>query len=536
MPEYPDFIGPSYTLASKNAAQDRCVNLYPSKIEFGGKTRYELRHTPGLSPFVTIPKVPGRALWSGENRLFAVGDDTLYEVTTGVAVVVGAMNSAATPATIFSNGRQLMIVNGSQVWIATGTSVVRPSYGALTGLVNTTGTSVAATGTLKFPSTLAGLNVTINGVVYLVDSWINESNIILTTSAGVQALVTFNFTDFVNGVAGAVIGGYFAVLSPNSNTVNVSAVFNGLSWYSLDYQDRSARADRLQMLYVVGNNLWLLGTKTSEVWALSASAFPLDLIPGSVVDYGIWAPFSVAACGDSSIAWLSGSDRGIGPVILARGIGAGALQRISTDAVDEAIQGYNDATDAVGSVHTKDGHTFYILNFPGAKKTWVYDLTEKLWHERTYLSGGTTEVGQIQRFYAGFGREIMALAPASGKVYQVRSDVYDDDGVDIVRTRQAGHISHEQKWLFYSSLQLDCNTGQGIVANPSYTLEISNDGGNTFPMQIIQIGGAVAAYKTRIYWNRLGRSRDRVFRVTTRARNPQSWVAAYLEFQKGNGS
>jgi hypothetical protein len=31
------------------------------------------------------------------------------------------------------------------------------------------------------------------------------------------------------------------------------------------------------------------------------------------------------------------------------------------------------------------GHTFYVLIFPTADATWVFDIGEGLWHERTWI-------------------------------------------------------------------------------------------------------------------------------------------------------
>src|SRR5438309_2343680 len=80
MPAFP-LVGPSYPSESLSVDLQRCVNLYPEKDESGtGKAPWVLYGTPGLSVFATLPTSPGRGLWAGDNRLFAVGGSKLYEV------------------------------------------------------------------------------------------------------------------------------------------------------------------------------------------------------------------------------------------------------------------------------------------------------------------------------------------------------------------------------------------------------------------------------------------------------------------------
>lgn len=531
---YPNFVGPAYRLASINAAGDRCVNLYPSTIQSGtGKAKQSLEATPGLVAFTTLPSSPCRGLWAGDNRLFAAAGDQVYEVmSNGSTTLLGAVNSATTPVSFFANGvgTQLMIVSGNQVWVSNGGAPLRPSYGTLNSVVNTDGGVVNWVSGDKFTPTMIGTIIQINGTEYTVSDFISETQINLTASAGTQAEVETEWVEYVMGVAGAYIGGYFVVLAPNSNTINVSNLNNGLEWDALDYNQRISRPDRLQMIYTIGENLWLFGTNSCEAWYLTDQDFPLTRIEGSLMDFGIWAPFSVAAVGDNSLMWLSTLDGELGSVKLVNSLRAST---VSTYAVEYAIQQYSVSNDAVAYSYTANGHVFYVLNFPTAGKTWVYDLGENAWHERAY---GTDLAGQVQRFCAStFGEDIVGSG-TTGALYYMRSSAYTDAGTTIRRIRQAPHLSEEQLWLFYRYFQLDADVGNVPDAAPTITLEISNDGGKTFGAPITIDMGAAGEYTRRLKWNRLGRSRDRVFKVTCDAPVFQSWVAAYLQVDGGTGA
>src|SRR5690349_18885651 len=98
--KFDGFIGPTYTVRSKNHAADRAINLFCEQDQSGhAKSKLSLNHTPGLETFCTLPTSPVRALWAGEERLFAVGGDTLYEISSGGGVTTrGTVGGTTGPA------------------------------------------------------------------------------------------------------------------------------------------------------------------------------------------------------------------------------------------------------------------------------------------------------------------------------------------------------------------------------------------------------------------------------------------------------
>lgn len=536
MADYPDFVGPAYRLRAKIAAGDRCINMYPETIESGtGKHRAALVHTPGLSLFATLPASPCRAVWAGDNRLFAVGGANLYEISSGgVVTLTGGISTDGQSAKIFANseGSQLMIITGSDVWIATGSSVVQPSYGTNTGLVNTSGFDVervAASG--EFSPTMVGTTITINAVAYIVASFIDATHIRLTTSAGSQTAVSVSWSEDVQGVSGASLDGYFIVLNPDSNTINISALNDGLTWDALDYTTRQA-PDRCVALEVANENLWVFGRKTTQVYANTGNAdFPFEPIQGASVDQGCWARFSIANVGNT-LMWLGASDTGVGVVWQAVGY---QPKRVSTYAIEYAIQQYAVSSDARAYAYQDQGHHFYVLNFPTAQATWVYDITEGQWHERAYSTGGGGLTGQLQHYHASTFEDHAHYVGSgtTGKIYKQSRDVHTDDGTAIQRLRHAPHLSDEQVWLFFTRFQLDMEMGTAASA-PTVYLSISRDGGETFGAEIAITAGAAGDYTKRAIWRRLGRGRDVVFKVRTDANAPMTWVNAYIDVDKGD--
>jgi hypothetical protein len=534
---YPNFIGAAYEASSRLLAADRLVNLYVETAESGtGKQPRALLSTPGTAVFATQPSSPCRALWAGDNRLFVVGGGTLFEVSSsGTVTSVGSISSDGQPAKIFSNGNQLMVITGTDVWIATGSSVVQPSFDTLASLVNTNGIEVTWASGAKFSAAMVGTTITITGLPYTVATFLSEDRVNLTASAGTQTLAAASWNDSVRGVSGAYLDGYFIILKPNSNTILVSDLYNGLGWNALDFANRNL-TDRCVAIEVVNENLWVFGQKTTQVWYNSGDAdFPFAPIQGATIDQGLWARFSVCNIGNSVI-WLGASEAGSGVVWQAVGY---QPKRISTYAIERAIQSYATSSDAIAYGYQEDGHQFYVLVFPTAEKTWVYDVTEGLWHERAYYSsaGGGDSLRAVQGWYhaSTFGGKNFVASGTSGKIFEMSRQIYADDGRPIRRIRVAPHLSDENKWLFHHRLRLDMEGGVQASA-PDVSLAISNDGGQTFGSDLTLTAGAAGDFTKRVEWRRLGRSRDRVYRIQTESAGPHSWIGAYIEVEEGTGA
>lgn len=107
----------------------------------------------------------------------------------------------------------------------------------------------------------------------------------------------------------------------------------------------------------------------------------------------------------------------------------------------------------------------------------------------------------------------------------------------IRRLRQAPHLSDEQQWLHYSRLQLDLETGQGLTTgqgqDPQLMLQWSDDGGRTWSREHWVSAGRLGAYKWRALWRRLGRSRNRIFRIVQSDPTKVAWIDAFMDVDRG---
>ena len=72
---------------------------------------------------------------------------------------------------------------------------------------------------------------------------------------------------------------------------------------------------------------------------------------------------------------------------------------------------------------------------------------------------------------------------------------------------------------------LDCTTGAAATGEPQVELSFSNDGGASFGNPVLRSAGSLGNRYQRLVWRRLGRARDRVWRVRFSADAPFAIVS-----------
>ena len=121
---------------------------------------------------------------------------------------------------------------------------------------------------------------------------------------------------------------------------------------------------------------------------------------------------------------------------------------------------------------------------------------------------------------------------AKGLLYIMDRSYLNDAGTAITKLRAAPFVSNELKNVFVSKLQLDMQTGLGMdngASIPVASLSWSDDGGHTWGNEHFTTLGSVGAFRKRVIWRRLGRTRERVFRVTITDDCPVYIIDALIE-------
>jgi hypothetical protein len=326
--------------------------------------------------------------------------------------------------------------------------------------------------------------------------------------------------DFPGAVTVGYLDGYFVFNEPNSQRVWVTSLFDGTSTDPLDFASAEGSPDGLVSLIIDHREAWLLGTNSVEVWYDAGLVdFPLTRIQGAFNEIGCAAAYSVAKL-DNGLFWLGSDARGKGIVYRANGYTG---QRVSTHAVEWHIQQYANISDALAYTYQQDGHAFYVLVFPSANTTWVYDVATGSWHERAGLDNGvfTRHRGNCQM---AFGGKTVIGDFENGNVYAFDLEVFADNGQPQKWLRSWRALptgENNLKRTVQHNLQLDCETGNGLTdgqgSDPQVMLRWSDDGGHTWSNEHWKSTGAIGTYGKRVIWRRLGMTtklRDRVYEVS----------------------
>ena len=322
-------LGAAYVARSINAADNRLVNLYPEATPDGGKTAAYFQRVPGVAA-VTIGGTGNvRGMWAVNNRLFYVA----YLESLNDSLFIELSSNTVWGSGIAGTGPVSMVDNGQQIFIATNP----------------------------------------NGYVFNLNT---------------NVFAQIGDPDFPGAVTVGYVDGYFVFNEPNSARVWVTALYDGASVDPLSFASAEASPDNVVSLIVDHKEIWIFGNNSTEVWYDAGQPdFPLAPIQGAFLETGCAAPYSVAKM-DNSVFWLAADARGYGMVLRARGY---QPERISTHAIEYAIQSYETISDAIAYTYQQDGHLFYVLTFPTADVTWVYDAATKMWHQRGYVDNVTGE-------------------------------------------------------------------------------------------------------------------------------------------------
>lgn len=486
MASYPGFIGSQNPSASYMGDDELLLNMYAQPTESqSAPAPWVLLPTPGYSELsASAQQAPGRANFSENGRNFFIAGFAFYEYTdAGALTLRGTVAVDANPAQIVSNG-----AGGGQLGIVSGDHYYSYDLGT------NTLTTVLASGATQI----------------------------------------------------GYLDGYFLVFDAATSTVQVSNLLDGTVMNPVNVFQRTAGSDNWEAMFVVNRLIYLLGSKTSEVWwnANVAAGQPFAPIQEAFSEFGIAAPFSGAV--DTSLTFLGQNANGRGIVYRMQGY---APQRVSTHAVEVAIQGYSTISDAVAGITQQEGRPVYVLTFPTADKTHAFDEGTQLWHQREFWDADAAEShASRSMFFASLPTKSVSCDLRSGALFVIDPAVFTEaDGSAIRRIRQAPRLSADQKRFTVNSFQLVMDVGVGLPGvmqgpgvlgggpewDPQVALQVSRDGGKTFGSERWASAGKLGTFGTRVRWVMLGQSRNFVPKILFSAPVPFRICDALVDVSVG---
>jgi len=396
-------------------------------------------------------------------------------------------------------------------------TVVRGIYKFLGNFYTVIGASVYSVSALGI-AILLGTISTSRGNVFIKDNgvqllivdgtnqgyYIQNGTLNLVTDADFPTASSLTFSD-----------GYFIVTEFGTGKFYISGLYNANSWDALDFASAESSSDTA--LSVINNtqNLWIFGEKSVEIFYNSgATDFPYQRISGAALDIGLGAVASVVQI-NGILYWLSNK----GTIVRNTGY---QFQVVSTDHVSVMLSKCTTLSDAIGWTYSLSGHDFYVLTFPTANITLVFDTMTEYWHEMqsynnkdvsnpygkhrgncAWTEGSITYVGDFE----------------NGKIYTLDKDTYTDNSEYIRRIRQAQVLSKDRKFISFYALEIEFEAGVGLSGgvqgeDPQAMLDWSDDGGHTWSNEHWVNIGKIGEYTKRAIWRQLGISRNRIYRLT----------------------
>lgn len=335
-----------------------------------------------------------------------------------------------------------------------------------------------------------------------------------------------------NYLVGATADGTYVWANLNSTTIE-----------ALNFASAEGSPDKIIRTLADHRELWLFGTESVEV-AVVTSDPDLPFTRTSYIEQGILAPKS-AAKEDNSVFWLGANASGQGVVFVAEGY---IPRRISTFAIEQAIEGYANPELATAYTYQQDGHHYYVLNF--AEATWAYDLNTQLWHQRAYRVPNTGLLERHRGAAHAFFNGLHILGDyEDGRLYALDMDAFTDDGDPIYRERSWPQVDAENRWVTHHRGELIADMGVGnggsvsfdspllteddeplltedglpiLIdiptdpgADPRVWLQWSDNGGRSWSSAQDRRLGTLGEFQNRAVWRRLGKARTRYYRLWT---------------------
>lgn len=307
---------------------------------------------------------------------------------------------------------------------------------------------------------------------------------------------------FVAGGASDVdfIDGYFVFSRPDSQVLFNSGL-NAVTFNALDFTSIDGANDNLLGLIVDHREIFLAGETSCELWYNAANPVgsPFSRSPSGFLEIGCASGQTLAKI-DNTIFWLANDNTvrrlvGNNPTVVSN---AGIAEQIKDE----------DASTAFGFAYTFEEKFYYVLTFENL--TLEFDIAGGQWHNRESRNKDSWLPTDVIEFNG-----LVALDSRSGNVGKLNSDTkteWDDEQL-VQWTYQPIYIEGRQ--ILHDRLEINISVGRGTLvgqgSSPEIILFISDDGGSNFKEHQRRSLGAQGKRQTRVFWNGLGKSINRVY-------------------------
>lgn len=317
----------------------------------------------------------------------------------------------------------------------------------------------------------------------------------------------------------------------------------------LSVSTAEAFPDRAIAVHTHRRMIMVFGTESMEpFYNAGGTASAFERLDGASQSIGIASPWAVAS-NEFGMAFLSSN----GVVYFGDGL---VPAQISTSAIHDGLAGLDlNTASMIAYVHR--GHPFFQLSV--GTRTWVYDLSTRLWHGLRDETFGRHRATVVLRAYS-----MNMMGDAAGPNIRVlASNVYTNAGEPLVLDIITPALHADQRQTKHAAFEVEIDTGEGGVAGnvpgdvdlidfeafdltslagevltvggelptfPTIELAFSDDDGRTWSEFEAESLGYAGEWNIRPQWRQLGASRTRRYRlrITSAVRRSlvsRAWVA-----------
>lgn len=481
--------------------QEICQNMYVelAQSEYSKASYYYIK-IPGLrrlnpSPAVVITNYGAcRGMLTSSagagRRTFAVNGSGVYEILAdGTRTLLGQINTVSGPVSMADNGQLLMLVDGQAGWI------LRYSDGNLTRITDD-----------NFPG--------------------NDTSLGQLAPTSVTYMDTYFIVNVPNSNQYYWSNGYYTYEDQDATPHEYDPAVTQGYWTPLQSGQKIGKPDDIAAVINCNNYLWLPGYNSTEIHYNSGdyNGQQFKRYQGAILNIGCSAPYSVAVY-QNNIFFL-GTDKD-GTLGVFSNDGMNPI-RISTRGIEQVIQSMSVYTDCQAYTYAQNGHSFYVMQFPTASRTFVFDTTTSSWHERTKLLKSTGAYVRWDGMYAtsNFDKVIIGDIGTS-EIYSLDPMYFQNDsplsnGVNYIRCVRSTPIGFQMgKNVRYNWIQVICNSGHGLSVDtaagvgvdPTVQVAWSDDTGITYSNERSAPLGKQGEYSKRSIVLGCGMGRNRVWRI-----------------------
>lgn len=324
----------------------------------------------------------------------------------------------------------------------------------------------------------------------------NGANMVHTDLATLTTMADAQAPTAVTHVAS--LDGY--MLAMGMTDINFSDPLDMTSWLAADVFQAEGTPDNNVAMQEGFRELIILGQRSVEFW-INDGQTPFSRLVGGSQPYGCIAPYSLQRVGGTWM-WVAQDRR------LVTMEGRNVVP--ASNPYERVIQRYTNVDDAVAYTMSVDGYPIYVLNFPTAGQTLVFNWQTKKWQKWGYWDTSSASYkryrGQVYCYAKDWNLHLVGDWQ-NGKIYTADRSTFTDDGNPIRTLIRTGHISHgteTSKRSHCLRVRLKRGLGNSSVADPQVSVRRRVNNAAQWENERFASLGQVGQHELHVEWRRNG--------------------------------